>query len=64
MYFVADESSIQIFPKDSGGTCIQRLSNGKQNNVIFGICIMDNLLCISDYNNSCIQISKRQELMY
>jgi len=63
LLYVGSRINVQLFRKD--GVCIQRLGDkevGHQMNQfmwVFGICIMDDRLYISDKNNKRIQIFKR-----
>jgi len=62
--YIGDNYSVQLFSKD--GICLQRLGDRAGKNIdqfdeVSGICIIDELLYVSDYYNSRIQIFKRIE---
>jgi len=60
LIYVGDYCSVQIFWKD--GMCIQRLGGKRSGNQmnhfsdVSALCIMDDQLYVSDYNNKRIQI--------
>jgi len=64
IFYIGDNCSVQIFSED--GTCIQRLGDTStgdmmhQFNVIHGICVWGNRLCVSDVNNERIQIFRKR----
>jgi len=63
LIYVGDRISVQLFRKD--GVCVQRLGDiiyGKQMNQfksVYGICVLDERLYVSDGGNKRIQIFKR-----
>jgi len=67
LMYIGDNFSVQLFMKD--GTCIQRLGdkiNGNQMNqfnVVYGICVLDDRLYVSDYGHLRIQIFERASLV-
>jgi len=60
--YVGDDCSVQLFKKD--GVCIQRLGGDIRGNqmhqfdVVFGMCVLDDRLYVSDNYNNRIQIFK------
>jgi len=64
IFYIGDRYSVQIFTKD--GNCQQRIgdqnSGNKMNqfNRIYGICVMNDQLYVSDYNNKRVQIFRRK----
>jgi len=66
LVYIGDLSSVQSFRKD--GSCIQRLGDKehgiKMNQfiMVFGICVMDDRLYISDNDNKRTQIFKKTAL--
>jgi len=60
LIYVGDRLSVQIFWKD--GVCLQRLgddnvgSKMNQFNGVFGICVVDDRLYVSDFRNERIQV--------
>jgi len=53
-FYIGDSFSVQIFRKDS--VCIQRIGRGSKLSWVAGICIINELLYVSDFNNRRIQI--------
>jgi len=64
LIYVGDYKSVQLFRKEDG-ICIQRIGDKKLGNQmsqfwdVYGICVMDDRLYISDFHNRRIQIFKR-----
>jgi len=60
IFYVGDSYSLQLFTQE--GTCLQRIGdkcNGNKMNQfsgVFGVCVIDDQLFVSDYNNRRIQI--------
>jgi len=63
LFYIGDYHCIQLFTKD--GICLQRINEDAYgdatnlSNAIYGICIMDDRLYVSDVDNKRIQIFKR-----
>jgi len=64
IFYIGDQFSIQLFTKE-GDLCVQRLGDPEEGNKknrferVYGVCVVDEHLFVSDYLNKRIQIYRR-----